>query len=90
MNPPGLLLLGADGQLGWELRRALLPLGELVAVGRAQADLGDAPGLRAAAGLLGGSEEAFELSRVRLSAYRLLSGKPGARVDLRSASGYPL
>ncbi len=45
--PPRVLLLGADGQLGWELRRALLPLGELVAVGRAQADLGDAPGLRA-------------------------------------------
>ena len=32
---PRILLLGADGQLGWELRRALLPLGEVVACGRA-------------------------------------------------------
>ena len=46
MKPPGLLLLGADGQLGWELRRALLPLGELTALGRAQADLRDPAGLR--------------------------------------------
>ncbi len=46
MKPPGLLLLGADGQLGWELRRALLPLGELSALGRAQADLSDPSGLR--------------------------------------------
>ncbi|MCB1956427.1 MAG: dTDP-4-dehydrorhamnose reductase [Rhodocyclaceae bacterium] len=31
------LLLGPDGQVGWELRRALAPLGEVVAVGRAGA-----------------------------------------------------
>lgn len=30
-----ILLLGKDGQLGWELQRALAPLGELVALGRA-------------------------------------------------------
>lgn len=29
-----ILLLGKDGQLGWELQRALAPLGELVAAGR--------------------------------------------------------
>ncbi|WP_395698924.1 dTDP-4-dehydrorhamnose reductase [Aquabacterium sp.] len=29
-----LLLLGPDGQVGWELRRALAPLGEVIAVGR--------------------------------------------------------
>lgn len=29
-----ILLLGKDGQLGWELQRALAPLGELVALGR--------------------------------------------------------
>ena len=40
------LLLGADGQLGWELRRSLLPLGDVVALGRAQADLADASALR--------------------------------------------
>ncbi|WP_374676284.1 dTDP-4-dehydrorhamnose reductase [Ideonella sp.] len=29
-----ILLIGRDGQLGWELQRALAPLGELVAAGR--------------------------------------------------------
>ena len=46
------LLLGKNGQVGWELQRALAPLGELVALGRQGAgglcgDLGDAEGLRA-------------------------------------------
>lgn len=41
-----ILLLGADGQLGWELRRALLPLGAVQACGRAEADLSDPAGLR--------------------------------------------
>ena len=36
-----LLILGRDGQVGWELRRALVPLGEVVALSRAQADLED-------------------------------------------------
>jgi dTDP-4-dehydrorhamnose reductase len=34
-----ILLLGKDGQVGWELQRALAPLGELIAWGRAEADL---------------------------------------------------
>jgi dTDP-4-dehydrorhamnose reductase len=34
-----LLILGRDGQVGWELQRALVPLGEVVALSRAQADL---------------------------------------------------
>lgn len=29
-----IMLLGRDGQLGWELQRALAPLGQLVAIGR--------------------------------------------------------
>jgi len=41
-----ILLLGANGQVGWELRRALAPLGDLVACTRAQADLADLEGLR--------------------------------------------
>lgn len=41
-----ILLLGKDGQLGWELQRALAPLGELYAYGRAGADLGDPESLR--------------------------------------------
>ena len=34
-----ILLLGANGQVGWELQRALSPLGELIAWDRSQADL---------------------------------------------------
>jgi dTDP-4-dehydrorhamnose reductase len=42
-----ILLTGRDGQVGFELARALAPLGEVVAVGRADCDLGDADALRA-------------------------------------------
>jgi dTDP-4-dehydrorhamnose reductase len=41
-----LLLLGAQGQVGWELQRALAPLGEVVACARAQADLSNLEALR--------------------------------------------
>ncbi len=34
-----LLLLGANGQVGWELNRSLMPLGEVVAIDRQQCDL---------------------------------------------------
>lgn len=34
-----ILLLGANGQVGWELRRSLAPLGELIACTRNEADL---------------------------------------------------
>ena len=33
-----ILLFGKDGQVGWELQRALAPLGELIAMGEQQAD----------------------------------------------------
>ncbi|WP_409265977.1 dTDP-4-dehydrorhamnose reductase [Massilia sp. BHUDP2] len=42
-----ILLTGKDGQLGFELVRALAPLGEVVAVGRVHCDLADADALRA-------------------------------------------
>lgn len=42
-----ILLTGKDGQLGFELLRALAPLGEIAAVGRADCDLLDADALRA-------------------------------------------
>ncbi|MDD2874889.1 MAG: dTDP-4-dehydrorhamnose reductase [Azoarcus sp.] len=47
-----ILLLGKDGQVGWELQRALAPLGELVALGRQgrdglSGDLSDLAALRA-------------------------------------------
>jgi dTDP-4-dehydrorhamnose reductase len=34
-----LLVTGADGQIGWELRRSLMPLGEVVAMDRKACDL---------------------------------------------------
>ena len=36
-----ILVLGRTGQVGWELQRALAPLGELVACGRTSVDLSD-------------------------------------------------
>jgi len=41
-----LLLTGTNGQLGFELRRALAPLGEVVCMGRADCDLSDEVALR--------------------------------------------
>lgn len=38
------LLLGKDGQVGWELQRALAPLGEVIALGREECNLAD-PGM---------------------------------------------
>ena len=43
-----ILLFGPTGQVGWELRRALAPLGELVACGRDSVDLADGASLAAA------------------------------------------
>ena len=43
-----ILLTGATGQVGWELARTLMPLGDVIAVDRSQADLADLTALRAA------------------------------------------
>jgi dTDP-4-dehydrorhamnose reductase len=40
-----ILLVGKNGQVGHELQRTLLPLGEVVAVGREQVDVGNASAL---------------------------------------------
>ena len=37
--PKKILVLGRDGQLGFELRRSLAPLGDVAAVGRSECDL---------------------------------------------------
>lgn len=42
-----ILLFGKDGQVGWELQRALAPLGELRVCGRGEADFADPESLRA-------------------------------------------
>jgi dTDP-4-dehydrorhamnose reductase len=41
-----ILLLGKDGQVGWELQRALAPLGHMVALNRRQCDLADPAAVR--------------------------------------------
>ncbi len=43
---PSILLTGKDGQVGFELQRALAPLGEVIAVDRAECDLADAAAIR--------------------------------------------
>ena len=45
---PTFLLTGATGQLGWELRRTLAPLGPVIAPARDELDLADANGIRTA------------------------------------------
>ncbi|MDE2599481.1 MAG: dTDP-4-dehydrorhamnose reductase [Rhodocyclaceae bacterium] len=42
-----ILLIGKNGQLGWELQRSLASLGELVALGSAECNLADADAIRA-------------------------------------------
>ena len=42
-----ILLTGKDGQVGFELQRALAPLGSVTATGRAACDLADEASLRA-------------------------------------------
>ena len=46
MSPPKILLIGKQGQVGWELRRALAPLGDLVAVDFPEIDLTDPDSIR--------------------------------------------
>lgn len=41
-----ILLTGKHGQLGFELQRALAPVGEVIALGRRECDLADGPALR--------------------------------------------
>ena len=36
---PRIMLIGANGQVGWELTRSLMPLGEVIALTRSQCDL---------------------------------------------------
>jgi len=45
---PGILLTGKNGQVGRELRRSLAELGDLVSLGRQEADLADLAALEAA------------------------------------------
>ena len=42
-----ILLFGKNGQVGWELSRSLLPVGEVIAFGREDADFSSPESLRA-------------------------------------------
>jgi dTDP-4-dehydrorhamnose reductase len=44
---PAILLLGGEGQVGWELARALAPLGRVLTPGRAALDLAEGEAIRA-------------------------------------------
>lgn len=44
--PPKILLTGKNGQVGFELQRALAPLGEVVALGHAECDLSSVQSIR--------------------------------------------
>lgn len=46
-NRPRILLFGGSGQIGYELRRTLMPLGEVTAPSHAEADFADPDSLRA-------------------------------------------
>jgi dTDP-4-dehydrorhamnose reductase len=46
MERPKILLIGKNGQVGWELRRALAPVGEVLAVDYPEIDLTDAVAAR--------------------------------------------
>ena len=48
LNSPRFLITGANGQLGFELQRALAPLGEVIALDRAGCDLSNPDSIRAA------------------------------------------
>ena len=41
------MVIGSNGQLGWELQRALETLGPVMSLGRAELDLADADAIRA-------------------------------------------
>jgi dTDP-4-dehydrorhamnose reductase len=47
LRPLRLLVTGTTGQVGWELLRALAPLGEVIDCGRGRMDLADADAVRA-------------------------------------------
>ena len=42
-----ILLFGKNGQVGWELNRSLLSLGEVISLGREEADFSKPDSLRA-------------------------------------------
>lgn len=50
MSPPTIVIFGSSGQVGWELRRSLAPLGSIIALDRRSTqycgDLADLEGLR--------------------------------------------
>ena len=98
--PPdrAILLTGADGQVGWELQRALAPLGRVVALRRADADLADADALRAvvrrARPALVVNAAAYTAvdaaERERDVAFRVNADAPGVLAEEAARAGVPI
>lgn len=72
-----ILLLGGDGQIGWELRRSLAPLGEVIALGRSLAPLGEAIALGQRADSHGAIGSSAETPNAERSAEESSAEKPG-------------
>lgn len=93
-----ILLLGKDGQVGWELRRALAPLGTLIACGRAECDIGNFDVLRAliretAPRLIVNAAGYTAVDRAetdRDAAFRANADAPGVMAEEAVRAGIPL
>ncbi len=93
-----ILLTGADGQVGWELRRALAPLGHVVALRRAEADLTDADAIRAAVRAArpalvvnAAAHTAVDAAeRERDTAFRVNADAPGVLAEEAARLGAPI
>jgi dTDP-4-dehydrorhamnose reductase len=87
-----LLLLGANGQVGWELQRSLAPLGEVIACDRREADLSD-PGkisdlilkLRPQFVINAGAYTAVDKAEADLDGARLVNAEAVAAMAIASA-----
>jgi dTDP-4-dehydrorhamnose reductase len=93
-----ILLLGKNGQVGWELQRSLAPLGPLLALGRADCDVGDLTALKkaireTAPRLIVNAAAYTAVDRAedeRELAFRVNAEAPGVMADEARTLGIPL
>jgi len=93
-----ILLLGKDGQVGWELQRSLAPLGPQVAFGRGACDVGDLAALRSAIRQIGPrlivNAAAYtavdRAEQERDLAFRINGDAPGVMAEEARRLGIPL
>jgi dTDP-4-dehydrorhamnose reductase len=93
-----ILLLGKDGQVGWELQRSLASLGPQVALGRRECDVGDLSALRIAIREIGPrvivNAAAYtavdRAEQERDLAFRINADAPGVMAEQARSLGIPL